>query len=82
MSELFKPLDPSVPEARAPDMSILSIQLNHVPISEPTTEAREQAMVIVQAWVSCPSQIWWFGLRDSWTQSFQGKSGYYYQKTS
>ena len=40
MSELFKALDPYVPEARALDMSIISIKLNHVPVSEPITEAR------------------------------------------
>lgn len=61
MSELFKALDPYVPEARALDVSIISIKLNHVPISEPITEAREQMMLIPRAFFSCPSQIWRFG---------------------
>ena len=57
MSELFKALDPYVPEARDLDMSFMSIKLNHVPISEPITEAREQMMLISPAYFSCPSQI-------------------------
>ena len=57
MSELFKALDLYVPEARALDMSFMSIKLNHVPISEPITEAREQMMLISPAYFSCPSQI-------------------------
>lgn len=38
MNELFKPLHPDAPKAKLLDISVTSVMLIHVPISEPVTE--------------------------------------------